>query len=185
MGRLDEALLEIKLALEFDPLSPSLNARLAGLYCKMGRYDEALEQIHRITEIDPNHIFLYHISGFFHSFQGNYKEAINAYQKSIELGGEYDFLLGYLYALSGERDKAVQILHSLIDKKKTHYYSSANIAMVYAGLGETDKVFEWLEKAYDEHDCGLIDFIGNPHLKHLHSDKRYKALQKKMGLPED
>ena len=185
MGRNDEALLEIKRALEFDPLSPGLYSSLAGLYCKMGRYDEAMEQIHRITEIDPNHIFLYWRLGHFHSLQGNYKEAINAFQKSNELGGKDDHWLGYLYALSGERDKAVKILHELIEKKKAHYYSSAKIAMVYAGLGKTDQAFEWLEKAYEEHDSVLIDFINYPHLKHLHSDQRFKALLRKMNLPED
>ena len=184
MGRLDEELVEKKQALEIDPLSVGLYSSLSYYYCKMGSYEEAMEQIHKMTEIDPNHVVLYWSLGYLHSFQGNYKESINAFQKSIKLGGKYDHLLGYLYALSGERDKAAQILHALIEKKKTNYYSSAKIAMVYAGLDETDKAFEWLEKANDEHDSVLINFINAPYFDHLHSDPRFKALLKKMGLPE-
>ena len=184
MGRNDEGLVEKKQALEIDPLSVGTYASLSYYYIKMGSYEEAMEQIDKITAIDPTHPAIYGSLGHLHSIQGNYKKGIEAFQKNIDLGGKYDHLLGYSYALSGERDKAVKILQELIEKKKANYYSSARIAMIYAGLGETDKVFEWLEKAYDEHDSVLFNFIDYPYFDHLHSDPRFKALLRKMGLEE-
>ena len=69
----------------------------------------------------------------------------------------------------------------LIEKDKE--VGAFQIAEVYAFRGEADKAFEWLERAYAQRDGGLPEMKGDPLLKNLEADPRYKAFLKKMRLP--
>ena len=139
-------------------------------------------------EIDPNYGQFYYPIGMTYVNIGNYEEAIAAFKRYIELSGGSLYgegWLGYTYALSGEKDKAQCILHKLIERKKEYYVSSTSIAMIYVGLNENDKAFEWLERAYDEHDTYLLYINSQPESDPIRSDPRFKALLKKMGFPEE
>lgn len=144
-----------------------------------------MEQIKKAIEIDPANSMIYVCLGRYHVQQGNYEEGLEAYKKSEELLGKsqtvWEAYYGWIYALSGERDKAEKILHSLIERK----VSPQLIAHIYLGWGDTDKVFEWLEKGYEKHDISIFTINYLPEYKPIRSDPRYKALLKKMGLPED
>ena len=116
--------------------------------------------------------------------KGNYKDAIAAFQKdTLSLwshGG-----LGFAYGMFGERDKARQLLDKLIERKKEKYVPPYFIAEIYSGLGENDKAFEWLEKAYEERDSQLTYMKSPwPEWDPIRSDPRFKALLNKMGFPE-
>ena len=97
-------------------------------------------------------------------------------------------MIGEAYGLSGERDKAEQILNKLLKQKKDEYVPAMSIACIYLGLGENDKVFEWLENAYDERFPWLPFYITydkfSPLWEHISKDPRFKTLLKKMNLPE-
>ena len=188
MGRTEEALTYIKRAQELDPLSNGLNSSLAHQYLVLEQYDEAMKQIKKAIDINPDNSNIYVALGRYHVQRGDYEESLKAYKKSEELmGGSYRALeayYGWIYALSGERDKAEKILHSLIERSKTEDISPELIAHTYLGFGDTDRVFEWLEKGIEKKDWGILNINDLPEYKPIRSDPRYKALMKKMGLPE-
>lgn len=184
MGRYDDALRECKLALEVDPLSLFTKATLAVNFFGKHHYDSAMTQIKEALSIDSNFVFGYRMLGNFYTWRGNYKEAIAQYQKAIALG-DYPTLafVACAYARSGNAMKAREILPDL----KTKYIQPGFFAIAYIGLGEWDRAFEWLERAYEEHDQTLLSIISLPrgfdtNLDSLRADPRFHALVKKMGL---
>ena len=87
----------------------------------------------------------------------------------------------------GEHEKARHILNEMLDLKKKKYLSSSYIAFIYAGLGEKDTAFEWLDRAFDEKDpmLVLIKLYYEIYITPIRSDQRFNILLKKLGLPED
>ena len=90
--------------------------------------------------------------------------------------------LGCIYAVAGERKKAMEVLEELLSQSQHRYVSNYGIAMLYACLGENNKAFEYLDKAYEDRDGSLYRVKFDQRLENLHSDPRFKALLKKMGL---
>ena len=152
-------------------------------YIMLEQYDKAMEQYLKAKEINPEHAYPeYHLARLYYNRgnKGDYEEAIRIIQELIERGLNMWFHLGYTYALSGEREKAEQILNTFLEQYRKGKKPFSAIAMIYAGLGENDKAFEWLEKA-----GGTLFLKCDPEWNPIRSDPRYKALLKKMGLPED
>jgi len=92
---------------------------------------------------------------------------------------------GYTYAISGEKEKAEKIFHEMKQRKKDKYVKSWLIVLIAMGMDDVKTVFEWLDKAYEEHDSLLPRITYFPEFDPIRSDPRYKTLLKKMGLPED
>jgi len=92
--------------------------------------------------------------------------------------------LGYGYAVTGRRADALKSLQTLDEIEKKHYVSRISRVYVYAGLGDKDKAFEWLEKAYQERSDLLAWFRKDPESKNLQSDPRFAALMRKIGFTE-
>jgi len=90
-------------------------------------------------------------------------------------------LLGHAYAASGKKAEAQRILGEL-DQQKQRYVSPYTIATIYAGLGEKDQAFKWLEKAFEERDIWLMNLKVDPVLKNLRSDQRFANLLQRIGL---
>lgn len=90
--------------------------------------------------------------------------------------------LGYLYAMSGRRNDAEKVLDQLERKSKETHVSACHCAFICAGLGDWDRVFEWLNKAYDERCIWLNSVKVEPLFITAHPDPRFTALLKNMGL---
>lgn len=93
--------------------------------------------------------------------------------------------LGSAYAASGQKDEALEMLNQLDKLSKERYVSSFNRAYIYIALGDMDQAFEYLEKSYVEREILLTYIKVWPYYDPIRSDPRFKALLKKMGLPED
>ena len=191
VGRFDESLEEIKIALELDPLSPIKYSLLSETYVLLGRFDEAMEACNKGLEIDQNFGLLHKSIGDIFLVKENYKDAIKAYQRAKELTKGYDMIegtMGYSYGLSGEIDKAEQILNELIERKTNEYVSPISIALIYFGLKDYERGFDWLERACEKRVLWLpfimTAFKYNPVYTHVTQNPRYETLLKKMGLPE-
>jgi eukaryotic-like serine/threonine-protein kinase len=119
---------------------------------------------------------------------GQRLEAIPEYQKAVELSqGDTDPTAGlaHAYATAGKRAKAEKILRELLQKSKTSYISPYMIATIYSGLGEKDRAFEFLEKAYDERSPDIPYFIkADLRIDNLRSDPRFQDLLRRVGLPQ-
>ena len=86
------------------------------------------------------------------------------------------------YAVSGQTRAARQTLADLLDRPKQTYISPFDIAIVYAGLGEHDRAFAWLDKAYDERTRPMLGLKVNPRLDPLRSDPRFAVLIRRMRV---
>jgi TolB-like protein len=185
VGRLEEAISESKRCLELDPLSARHNSDLVWLYVLAGQHDKAIEQSSKAMELDPNFWVLYWNLGLVYSAKGLYKEAIDIFQEGAILSGEQPNMkgtLGWAYAKANENEKAIKILEELKQLLKKRYVPKASIAWIYIGLGEKDLAFEWLDKAYEEHDQSLMWLKGDLTYDSIREDSRFKELLRKIGL---
>jgi serine/threonine protein kinase/tetratricopeptide (TPR) repeat protein len=187
-GRNDEAIREIKLAQNLDPLMPLLYAFSVGIHGASGRLDEAIEDFHKATELDPNNGLAYFHAGVAFFRKESMDEAIEAFQKSIELAvyaGWAEANLGLISLAKGEREKAEHILDDLVEqKKKKAHVSSTCIAFLWGALGNFDKAFEFFDKAYEERDSVMVyvHIYTNFFAGEIQKDPRFKTLLRKMKL---
>ena len=183
-GETDKAIAEINLAQELDPLSPSIHRNLSFSYIIAEQYDLALEALNRVLEIDPNHIQVHLYFGWCYLGKAMYNEALEELKKEFgpdSLEAKYWGL--FIRALHGETDKAREWIEQFEEQPNWEsIISPANMAFSWAVLGETEKVFFYLDKAYEKRDVGMVALKTIPYLDNYRSDPRYAQLLKKMGL---
>jgi serine/threonine protein kinase/tetratricopeptide (TPR) repeat protein len=186
LGRHEEAIREIKIARDLDPLSPRISANVGLILYFSRRYGPAIEGLDKAIEVDPNRSTPYGYLGWVYEAMGEYEEAVKSYLRSIELSKiskDRSINLAGCYALMGKREEARKILNNAIEDSKGNYYSPEGISEVFAVLGEKDQTFAWLEKAFRERDPGLISNLKNGHrFDPIRSDPRYAVLLRKVGL---
>ena len=178
MGRHEEALATINRAQELDPLSLIINAALARLLHFAGQYEQAIQQYRRTLELDPNFGEAHFGLSITYLAQSRLDEAIAQLEKAIDLAGRRGPLigtLGYYYARVGRKEEAREILEKLTRP-------AAEIAMIHLALGDTDRCFTWLEKAYRERDGALV-YLKVAELRMLGADPRFQDLMRRVGLP--
>jgi serine/threonine-protein kinase len=185
--RFDEALAEVKLAQQIDPLSlaTGVNAAIVNYFAR--RFEQSIEKSDKTLEMDPRFIQAYEFLGRAYEQKGRDEEAIAAFQKALELRSDYTHCLGPLgrsYAVSGRRDEARRILDQLKELSKRRYVMPYHIATIYAALGDRDQAFAWLEKAYDARDDRLIFLKVDPFWDSLRSDRRFANLERRVGLSQ-
>ncbi len=184
-GRHDEAIAEIRRAKELDPLSTIINGNYGLILYFAGRYDEAIKVLQETLEFDPNFSFAHLYLGYNYAAKEMFREAIEAYRKAFSLGQETPsnkIYLGAAHAGAGEREKAQAILTEL--EIGESYVSPAELAILYTALGEREKAFASLEKAFALHDLQLQFLATDPAFKSLRDDARFTDLLKKIGLPQ-
>jgi TolB-like protein/DNA-binding winged helix-turn-helix (wHTH) protein/Flp pilus assembly protein TadD len=185
MGQPEEAIAEYKRARELDPLSLDINAQFGRVYRDARRYDEAVDQCRKTLELDPNFTMAHWCLGLAYVGKKLYADAIRELQKARAAGGCPCELaaLGYTYAVAGDRDDAQGILRQMKTLSQQSYPFSCLIAEVYAGLGDKDRAFEWLNRAYEERDGQLTSLELDPFFDSLRSDPRFQDLVRRIGLP--
>ncbi|MCI0489097.1 MAG: tetratricopeptide repeat protein [Blastocatellia bacterium] len=185
LGRLDEALEAMKRAAELDPFSLIIGGEVGWVLYHAHRYDEAIAQLRKMVETDPdfhrNHFFL----GRVYEQKHKYAEAIEETQKAISLSGGYALFkasLGHIYGMAGRREEARKILEELQERAKREYISPFALALIHTGMGDKDRAFASMEKAYEARDTILVNYLKDPQLDTLRSDARLKDLIARVGL---
>jgi tetratricopeptide (TPR) repeat protein len=178
LERFDEAIAEATRTQELEPLSFTASAHLGWILYLAGQNDRAIEQGTKILELDPNAFPALRYRGLAYEQKGMYREAIADFQKGVKLSGSPLMLalLGHAYAAAGEKINAQNVLKDLMDLQERRYVSPYTIAAIYAGLGEKDQAFKWLEKAFEQGDIWLMNLKVDPVFKGLRSDPRYPDL---------
>jgi serine/threonine-protein kinase len=187
LGRFNEAYDQGRHALEIDPVSPLSNLVLGWAFLSGGRIDDAIQQFSKAVELNPNDALARTWLGRAYLTKGMAQRAIE--EMEVAHRGEPDEplvlgLLGYGYAVTGRRADALKTLETLDEMEKRHYVSGIARVYVYAGLGDKDKAFEWLEKAYQERSDSLAWFRKAPESKSLQADPRFAVLMRKIGFTE-
>lgn len=185
MRRHEEAILEAQRARELNPLSLAANVNLGWQFYQAGRYRQAIEQYNKTLEFDPDFWGAHWALGVYYQSQGRYEQAISELKKAVERKTGHTLALStlaYTYAVSGNRVEALKILEGLKARSRETYVSPAHIATIYAGLGDKDQVFEWLEKAYATRSRSLAWLNVAREWDGLRSDPRFAALVAKVGL---
>ncbi len=150
-------------------------------------YQESIENAKRLIELDPNFGIAYDNLGLAYLKTGRHAEALAAFEKAAQLTDRWGFVLGnlgYAYAATGKRTEALAIIKELEQKYIRNEAKGFSVATVYAGLGDKDKVFEWLEKDFQNRDGSLAEITASVPLESLRDDPRFKDLLKRMNLPE-
>ena len=186
-GRADEAIAASTRARELDPFSLSISAQRGFLLENARRYDEAIAQLRSVIAMDPNHYQAYWILGHTYAANKQFDEAVAAAEKAVDLSERTPGALGILglaYGLAGRKAEATKILEELLKLHENRYVTPAALVNVYIGLGDKDKAFEWLEKAYQERSNYVAYLKVFPIIDPLRSDPRYKDLLSRVGLPQ-
>jgi TolB-like protein/Flp pilus assembly protein TadD len=187
MGRSEGAIAEIKRALELDPLSLIINRGLGTVLYAARQYDQAIEQYRKTLELDPNFPLAHSFLGLAYVQRSMYKEGIAECEKELVISPSNTFALtglGYAYAVAGRRAEAQKVLDKLNELSKQKYVSALDMVRIYAGFGEKDKAFKWLEKAYEDRSIGggLALIKVDPAYDPLRSDPRFADLLLRMNL---
>jgi TolB-like protein/DNA-binding winged helix-turn-helix (wHTH) protein/Tfp pilus assembly protein PilF len=186
LGRHEEALAEIKRAQQLDPFSLIINAVSGDALRCAGQYDLAIKQLRQTLEIDPNFAHAYFHLGMTYLRKGAFVEAIAEFQKAVTLSPnvtDYKGGLGYAYARAGKRAEARKVLNVLKERSRQSYVSWFYVAAIHAGLDEKDQAFACLEKAYAQHEQGLVVINREPMFDPLRSDPRFTELLRRIGTP--
>ncbi|HEX8845824.1 MAG TPA: protein kinase [Pyrinomonadaceae bacterium] len=171
--RLDEAIVHMRRAQELDPLSPVMYVDLGKMLNSARRFDEAMQQYRKALELNPNFGPARRNLALCYAAQGRYEEAIAEVERirSSENGSDNLELRGYIYGRWGKRAEALKILDELSKRSDVNPYT---FALIYTGLGDKDKAFEFLRK---EHPAPLIPPLRvDPMWDSLRSDPRFEEL---------
>jgi TolB-like protein/tetratricopeptide (TPR) repeat protein len=184
-GRLEEAVQEMKKALELEPASLVMNTFMGATLYYAGRYDEAIDQCRRTIEMDPNFAVAHWHLGLAYEQKQVFDAAIEEFQKAISLSGGSPLMkaaLGHAYAKSQKKHEANKILGELNELSKQQYVSPYEVATIYVALGNNEQAFQLLEKAYTEHSFHLVYLNVWPQFKSVSSDSRFQSLVQRVGL---
>jgi adenylate cyclase len=184
-GRFDEAFDQIMQAKKADELSVSISNNVAENLFEKGDIQGSIEEARRGIEISPAWTAYRALANCYLRLDRKEDALANA-KKSVELlnGAPALKVLGYVQAAIGNRSEALAIARELEAKFAKGEADGRDVAVVYAGLGENDKVFEWLEKDFQSHSSSIVELRSEVPFIPLRGDPRFKDLLKRMGLPE-
>jgi TolB-like protein/Tfp pilus assembly protein PilF len=184
MKRVDEAIAAYLRAVEVDPLSPFQQAQLGYNYCLKREWNLAIKQCHTAIELDPQ-CWAYMLLSSCYIHMGKHDEAIRAMETQAQILGRISFALGnlgWVYASTGHTAEAHKLIEELQERAQSQYVPSWSFGVIYSGLGEMDKAFDWFEKAVDEREPLMLHIHVHPNYDPLRAHPRYPALLRKMNL---
>ena len=183
-GRFADALGEIARARDADLLSPVVSASVGKILHLARRYSEAIREHRRALKLDPNFWLTHNNLGLTYALTGAYDQAIAEFQRAIDLSdsSEAKAYLAYTYAVSGRSREARKILDQLQTRAPQEYISPFDIAAAHTGLGDHDRAFLWLGKAFQERGLLMPSLKVDPLFDPLHADPRFAALLERMRL---
>jgi eukaryotic-like serine/threonine-protein kinase len=187
VGRLSEAVTEERRAQELEPTVPHITRGLGAALFYARQYDQSIEQEKKVLELDPNYYLALNDLGLVYVAKSMYPEAIAELEKAAAVSGNGATALASLacaYAVQGNKAQAQKLLDQLIELSKKKYVQPRLLARIYAGLGDKDKTFEYLEKSYEDRsiETGFGTINVDPQFDFLRSDPRYNDLLRRMNL---
>jgi len=179
-GNLDQAIKLYKQAIALDPLRANSYSAMGYLLYVAGRYDEAQAALQKALDLNPQAALVHLNLGKILLAEGRPQQALAEMEKEPSGWSNLTGLPLAYHALGRDKDSNAALAELIA---KHHTFSAYQVAQVYAYRGESDKSFEWLERAYEQRDAGVTEISTDPLVKNLRRDQRYTELLKKMRLP--
>jgi serine/threonine protein kinase/Tfp pilus assembly protein PilF len=185
--RFDEAMQAELKAFELEPMTMVIRSSLSWISYQARRYDDAILYGQEALEIDPNFSLARFYLGISYARQKRYDEAIAELQRATETSGGGVLIkaaLASVYAESGNRAAAEQILAELQSFPTNRDVSPFFLALIYAGLGDKERALQMLEDTFEERYCWIVHLKSEPVFDELRSEERFVSLLERMGLNE-
>jgi serine/threonine protein kinase/Tfp pilus assembly protein PilF len=186
LGRVEQALAEIRRALELDPLDPFYNSLLGHLLHSLRQFEPAVAQLRHAVDLEPTFSFSYWLLSVTYRQIGRLEEAIAAAEKANQFSGGNALTLGTLgglYGQAGRTAEARQLLKELTARRQSTYAPASALASVLSGLGERHESLEWISRGIEERDPIVVTALKpSPTYDALRSHPAYPALLRKMNL---
>jgi tetratricopeptide (TPR) repeat protein len=180
--QMDEAVREMRLAQELDPVSPITNSALSHLLMMARDYDGAIKYGESAIEIDPQVPAGHYNLGDAYLQKGVYEKALAEYKlMEVQRPQEAAQFIAYAYAAWGRRAEAEKILSQLLQAPQREEIQPYNLALIYGALRDKDKAFAWLEKV-ETKSSFVVLFKYDPQLDSLRADPRFAEFLRRRHL---
>ena len=180
--RFDEALEENRRAIDLSPLDILASIHLAWLYVDAHDGVKAVQQSQHVLEMDSSFNGAYLMMAEGYVLQHRWHDALVAYEKINNYPQAVAVGVAYVHAASGDKTQVRDALAGLTEYSRHNYVSPLDFAGCYAAVGDRDKAFEWLQKAYKERATGLISLEVDSRFDNLRADPRFRDLERKVGF---
>jgi TolB-like protein/tRNA A-37 threonylcarbamoyl transferase component Bud32 len=185
LERSNESVAAFQRALQLDPVS-CWNSTIAGFFFyELGHEEAGRRQLQKALELDSNFFFTWSVLSILHCYEGKFADAIAESQEGVRLSAGLPLARGwaaYALAMAGHQAEALAVLDELEDLSRQRYVPAAARVWCYLGLGDYERVIEWLENGWRQRDSQL------PHIRLLHAfeplhpDPRFQGLLRRLGL---
>ena len=180
LGQFKEAITLIKRSIELDPVRADGYIHVGMNAWYTGSLDESIAAFRKALDLNPQFQYIHSAIGLIYLEKGKPDSALVEIMKETDPFWQL-WGLAIVYHALGKKKEADDVLELFI--KENQFDGAKQIAEIYAYRGEKDKAFEWLERAYTQHDGGLVEMKCDPLLRNIEKDSRYAAFMKKMKLP--
>ena len=183
LGRSDEAMSLANRVLQVDSISPFVTGNVASVLYFTRQSDRLIEHAHKILELDRDSYQGHTWLGRAYLQKGLYDQAIPELQRVVDpQSGDGMAQLGYAYAMAGRKADALKVVADLQSLAERRYSSPVRIACIYAGLGDKDRAFDWLEKGYAGRSDHLTQLKTECMFDSLRADERFTDLMRRVGF---
>jgi TolB-like protein len=178
LGRKSDVECQAQNILDLDPVSPVSQRQVGRLYYHMEQYETAISYLNNALELEPSDFETLILLGAVLAELGEYDQALDLVKKSYGCQKNIETLgvIGYVEALAGKRQKAIEIINSISSDIETQHSHAMNLAIIYLAIGEKEKTYQFLEQALQEHSLEIYALCIDPRFKSIRTDSRFRNL---------
>lgn len=182
-GRREEALHQLEQAITLDPIGLVTLQDVGLAYWILKDFDKVRKQSSALLELNNDFPGGYLLDAVVDWQKNDLESAKEKLEKAVTLGLPYGMTIPALfYGMTGEREKAEKVLNELLSPEPGRYIFAAQLAVVYAGLGDLDSTFEQLNRAVDQGETIPFNSLIRD-LPGVEADPRFNELLRRVGLP--
>ena len=184
LGRFKEALAMANKALLFDPTSILFNEHLTRVPFYSGNYRESILQAEELLVFEEHNLIPLAYLSFSYAHLGLFREALESVERAIKFRHTPETILmkAYILALMNDRFQAETIIDYVLNRFPENQIDATDLAYVYSALGEIEKAFEMLEKAYQIGSTNLCGLKIESRCENLRCDLRFELFLEKIGF---